>query len=265
MVGGEVCDIYGFEPDVLEIYVKIVCEGCCEQIFRVNLDENCGQTKETTTPTPTPTITVTPTYTPTVTPTINGVTPTPTLTRTPTVTPTLTVTPTQTITLTPTYTPISVECYEYTLSTYASNAQSYTFISCDGELDGGYIGGVSGYDATTFCAQVDSVTYGGDISLSIGERCSIESTPTPTPTLTITPTSDGYYYFVREVTDCDTGAALGAVWKVKSLVPLSIGRFVNLDNESYTTGAYKVTSATTGPEDWNVTYDCGTEVCCIPL
>ena len=60
ITGGTV-NITGITPTLMEIYVKIVCIGCCEQVFRVNLDECCGYVpSETPTPTPTSTSTSTP-------------------------------------------------------------------------------------------------------------------------------------------------------------------------------------------------------------
>ncbi len=63
ITGGTV-NITGITPTLMEIYVKIVCIGCCEQVFRVNLDECCGYVPSgTSTPTPTSTLTSTPTPT----------------------------------------------------------------------------------------------------------------------------------------------------------------------------------------------------------
>ncbi len=65
-VTGGTVNITGITPTLMEIYVKIVCIGCCEQVFRVNLDECCGYVPSTTlTPTPTSTATPTSTSTPT--------------------------------------------------------------------------------------------------------------------------------------------------------------------------------------------------------
>jgi len=115
MTYGNVCSLDGLDANLLEVYVKTVCEGCCEQIFRINLDECCNPLEEccvdepTPTPTPTLTPTKTPTNTPTNTPTTTATptstliaTPTTTTTNTPTNTVTKTVTPTPTLTKTPT-------------------------------------------------------------------------------------------------------------------------------------------------------------------
>lgn len=111
MTYGNTCDLSGLDANLLEVYIKITCEGCCEQTFRVNLDECCNPIEECCSdiPTPTPTPTITATATPTVTPTPTiTTTATPTNTpasspsNTPTITPTNTVTPTTTPTNTPT-------------------------------------------------------------------------------------------------------------------------------------------------------------------
>jgi hypothetical protein len=69
-VTGTTCSLTGLSATLMEVFVKIDCEGCCSNIFRVNLDECCGY-EEVLTPTPTPTYsqTITPTYSQTPTPT----------------------------------------------------------------------------------------------------------------------------------------------------------------------------------------------------
>ena len=69
---GSTCNLTGITANLLEIYVKLDCVGCCQNIYRVNLDDCCGSL---TTPTPTPTLTPTRTITPTIT-----ITPTNTIT-----------------------------------------------------------------------------------------------------------------------------------------------------------------------------------------
>lgn len=63
-VTGGTINITGIDPTLMEIFVKMVCIGCCEQIFRVNLDDCCNYVPVSTN-TPTPTLTSTPTNTPT--------------------------------------------------------------------------------------------------------------------------------------------------------------------------------------------------------
>ena len=79
-VTGTTCSLTGLSATLMEVFVKIDCEGCCSNTFRVNLDECCGY-EEVLTPTPTPTYsqTITPTYSQTITPTYSQ-TPTPTFT-----------------------------------------------------------------------------------------------------------------------------------------------------------------------------------------
>jgi len=105
ITGGSI-NLSGLTPTLLEVYVKMICIGCCEQVFKVNLDECCDYGVGATN-TPTPTVTATNTETPTATPTntpTSGVTLTPTPTVTATNTPTLTETPTLTPTNSPTLT-----------------------------------------------------------------------------------------------------------------------------------------------------------------
>jgi len=111
MTTGDICEITGITATLLEMYVRIDCEGCCEQVFRVNLDECCDYITPSPTPsittsvTPTPSITTSVTSTPTPTPTpsiTTSVTSTPTPTPTPSITTSVTSTPTPTPTPTPT-------------------------------------------------------------------------------------------------------------------------------------------------------------------
>jgi hypothetical protein len=107
--------------------------------------------------------------------------------------------------------------------------------------------------------------------------CENQSTPTPTitPTITTTPTSTGtitptstpmeFYYFIRAVSDCDTGAASGPTYIAKSLVSLSIGTFVNMSSLPNPNCAWKIISETVGPEDDIISGSCGTSIpvgCC---
>lgn len=121
-VTGSTCNLTELDPTLMEIYVRIVCEGCCDQTFWLNLDECCGELPTTPTPTPTGTPTVTPTNTPTGSPTSTpSGTPTPTSTSTPTASPTITPTTTNTPTTTPTPTLTMVLLYSYTLVSGGTN------------------------------------------------------------------------------------------------------------------------------------------------
>jgi hypothetical protein len=53
-------------------------------------------------------------------------------------------------------------CNSYTLATTAASGTGGTYLDCEGNPQEVRIGGVSGYDAQTFCAIVDSVQYNGD-------------------------------------------------------------------------------------------------------
>jgi hypothetical protein len=70
MTTGNVCDLQGIDANLMEIYVRLDCEGCCDKTYRINLDEclcYSGATPTPTssiTPTTTPSITLTPSLTP---------------------------------------------------------------------------------------------------------------------------------------------------------------------------------------------------------
>lgn len=53
------------------------------------------------------------------------------------------------------------QCHEYQVSTYSSIGMPYSYTDCEGQAAGGVIGGASGYDADTFCAQVGTVNAPG--------------------------------------------------------------------------------------------------------
>ena len=94
MTTGDVCDLQGIDPTLMEIYVRLDCEGCCDKIYRVNLDECLCDTGLTPTQSVTPSVTpsITPSVTPSITPSVtSAITPslTPSITPTPTPTPTL--------------------------------------------------------------------------------------------------------------------------------------------------------------------------------
>ena len=97
-VTGGTINLSGLDDSLTEIYVKMVCVGCCEQIYYVCLTENLPTATPTPTATPNPTSTPNPTATP-----IPTVTPAPTSTSAPTATPA--TTPAPTATSAPTATP----------------------------------------------------------------------------------------------------------------------------------------------------------------
>ena len=106
MTTGDVCEITGITATLMEMYVRIDCEGCCEQVFRVNLDECCDSAPASPTPTPSVTPSQTSNTTPSVTPSVTSSnTPSVTPSITPSVTPS--ITPSVTTSITPTITPTS--------------------------------------------------------------------------------------------------------------------------------------------------------------
>jgi hypothetical protein len=96
MGSNDICDLTGITANLMEIYVRIDCEGCCEQTYRINLNECCNSEVS---PTPTPSVTSTPIPepTPSVTSTSTPIPePTPSVTSTPIPEPTPSVTSTST-------------------------------------------------------------------------------------------------------------------------------------------------------------------------
>lgn len=57
------------------------------------------------------------------------------------------------------------ECISYTISTSSANALTSAYVDCDGVIQQVTVGGVSGYDASTFCARANSVIISGDCQL----------------------------------------------------------------------------------------------------
>jgi hypothetical protein len=120
-----------------------------------------------TTPTtvaPTTTTTVAPTSTTTIAPTT-------TTTVSPTTTTTLAPTTTTTVAPTTTTTFPVIACGLYTIATTAASGQTYTYIDCEGLPQSGNIGGVSGFDSQTFCAQENSVVGTGQTNTTYDGPC----------------------------------------------------------------------------------------------
>jgi hypothetical protein len=176
---------------------------------------------------------------PTPTPT-NTVTPTntPTISLTPSITPTISVTPSVTPTLGVTQTPTPTQSVTPTISLSPGSTQSPT--------------------PTPTITPTETVTITPTPSITQTITSTVTLTPTPSPVL--------YYYFVREVTNCTTGAIGGAVYTVQSTVPLSTNTYVILDNLSGVNCAFQITGLTTGPSfDDTVSFDCGSSLpvlCC---
>jgi hypothetical protein len=222
-VTGNTCNLVGLDDALPFIYVKITCNGCDDQIFKVEYP--------TPTPTLTPTLTLTPTYT--ITPTL---TPTHTLTLTPTLTPT--ITPTINVSETPTLTPTvtitqSITPTQTITPTIECNCTYYDIIVTSNDIDSA-IGNtnpnwnntvwVRYYDCDTG-GPLDKIFYAADpyyseicnnniygtpylynhindsnnISLTSTVTnnfdCCISIPPTPTPTPTTTPINPTYFYY----------------------------------------------------------------------
>ncbi len=65
----------------------------------------------------------------------------------------------------------SLNCISYTISTSASEPQTSAYIDCTGAVQQVTVGGVGGYDATTFCAREGSVIPTGLCELSENGPC----------------------------------------------------------------------------------------------
>ena len=52
---------------------------------------------------------------------------------------------------------VCATCVSYTVGTTAALSQTYTYIDCEGLPQSGNVGGVSGFDSQTFCAEENSV------------------------------------------------------------------------------------------------------------
>jgi hypothetical protein len=181
------CALTGLSDTLTQVYVKINCNGCDDQIFLVSLIEPIA------TNTPTPTLTATPTNTPTPT---NTQTPTNTTTEgaTPTATPTLTLTttptntPTLTLTSTPTPTSTTVTCVpkEYNITA----AGNFYWTDCEGNERYDYF--TTGDSPICICSSSNlPISLDGGTGTLAGGGCEcnpVTSTPTPTATPTLTPT-----------------------------------------------------------------------------
>jgi hypothetical protein len=216
MTYGEFCDLTGIDATLLEIYVKIDCEGCCEQTFRVNLDDCCDNTQSSPTPTPsitptstpsssigtspsvTPTVTlsITPTssVTPSVTPSVTlSVTPSVTNSVTPSITPsvTLSVTPSVTNSVTPTPSSTPPIIYDYYIADECCGFDSITIALVQGtsfNQDAGVEYNGNKY-VITGSGTAPAVVFSATTIDNICDTAICPSvTPTMTPTMTPTPT-----------------------------------------------------------------------------
>lgn len=64
-----------------------------------------------------------------------------------------------------------VPCISYTLSTSSASGQTSSYIDCEGLDQTVTIGGVSGYDASTICAQENSVVPGTEVDVTLNGNC----------------------------------------------------------------------------------------------
>jgi len=156
-VTGGTINITGIDPTLMEIFVKMVCIGCCEQIFRVNLDDCCN-------------------YVP-----VSTNTPTPTLTSTPTNTPT-------------TSAPSACECDTYRITFNNNCGEPLVWTDCDGtpmSEQATYFGyGTPAFpngEVLDLCS-CSTPTASCDISVSVISSGCSSATATPTPTITATST-----------------------------------------------------------------------------
>lgn len=62
-------------------------------------------------------------------------------------------------------------CISYTISTSAAGGRTSEYIDCEGNPQEVTIGGASGYDAQTFCAQENSVVLGVECDLTTNGPC----------------------------------------------------------------------------------------------
>jgi hypothetical protein len=67
--------------------------------------------------------------------------------------------------------PPPTPCLSYTVATTAAQAQTIDYTNCDGTPGQISIGGVSGYDATTFCALEGSVGASGETWTTVNGPC----------------------------------------------------------------------------------------------
>lgn len=67
--------------------------------------------------------------------------------------------------------PPPVSCISYTASTSSAGGTTTTFRGCDNSEQQITIGGVNGFDATTFCAIEGTVNAGGETTITINGPC----------------------------------------------------------------------------------------------
>lgn len=195
-----------------------------------------------------------------------------------------TATPTRTPTPTPTFLPCN--CVEVSIFNDSEVEERIIYVDCGGAVQQEL---VPAFGFFVDCMCDDSWQIGPRMTATILGNCP-GTTPTPTPSITAsptpsntnpppsasptrtptrtptpTPTPTEFYYFIREVVNCSTGQVSGPTYVAKSLVSLPIGTYVNMDTLLSSNCAWKITSATIGPEDDIISGSCGTSLpvgCC---
>jgi hypothetical protein len=64
-----------------------------------------------------------------------------------------------------------IACLSYTLATSSASGTTSSYIDCEGIDQTITLGGVSGYDASTICAQENSVVPGGEVTVTMNGPC----------------------------------------------------------------------------------------------
>ena len=70
-----------------------------------------------------------------------------------------------------TTTTTTIACASYTVGTTSGTGQTFTYTDCEGLPQSGTIGGVSGFDSQTFCAQLNSVVGTGETATTYNGPC----------------------------------------------------------------------------------------------
>jgi hypothetical protein len=64
-----------------------------------------------------------------------------------------------------------IACLSYTLATSSASGTTSSYIDCEGINQTITLGGVSGYDASTICAQENSVVPGNEVTVTMNGPC----------------------------------------------------------------------------------------------
>jgi hypothetical protein len=73
--------------------------------------------------------------------------------------------------VTTTTTTTTIACAQYTVATTSGSGQTFTYTDCDGLPQSGTIGGASGFDSQTFCAELNSVVGTGETTTTYDGPC----------------------------------------------------------------------------------------------